>query len=179
MSEWFYATGDQQQGPVSEDGLLGLIQSGQVRPDDLVWNEGMTDWAPASEVFGDRLLGVAQQAPVGYVDMSVPEPGPAAPLGGVAAPTFGAGQPLEPPLNGMAVASLVVGILGIVGCACFPVGIVAIVLGHIAIHQINQAPDTYRGKGLAIGGLIMGYASLALFVLWIILSVASGGLSSY
>lgn len=43
---WFYAAGGQQQGPVDEAQLDALIASGQVKPDTLVWREGMANWQP-------------------------------------------------------------------------------------------------------------------------------------
>lgn len=46
---WFYAQGDSTGGPVSEDQLRGLLTSGTLPPDALVWREGLTTWLPASE----------------------------------------------------------------------------------------------------------------------------------
>ena len=43
---WFYAAGGQQQGPVDDVQLDALITSGQVKPDTLVWHEGMPNWQP-------------------------------------------------------------------------------------------------------------------------------------
>jgi len=50
--EWYYATGDKQQGPVSSAELKQLAASGQLVPDDLVWREGMSEWVEASNVRG-------------------------------------------------------------------------------------------------------------------------------
>jgi len=50
--EWYYAKGDQQQGPVSSTELRQLAASGRVLPDDLVWREGMSEWVAASNVRG-------------------------------------------------------------------------------------------------------------------------------
>ena len=46
---WYYADGDQQRGPVTDAELAGLIESGVVRPETLVWRDGMTDWRPLAE----------------------------------------------------------------------------------------------------------------------------------
>ncbi|NDD39714.1 MAG: DUF4339 domain-containing protein, partial [Verrucomicrobia bacterium] len=43
---WYYAVGQQQQGPVSEEQLQGLVKDGVVTGDTLVWREGMTNWQP-------------------------------------------------------------------------------------------------------------------------------------
>lgn len=49
---WYYAKHDQQHGPVSAAQLQELVTGGTLLPTDLVWKEGMDDWAPASEVKG-------------------------------------------------------------------------------------------------------------------------------
>lgn len=47
--EWYYAKDDQQHGPVPEAELYRLARSGELSPDDLIWNPAMGDrWAPAS-----------------------------------------------------------------------------------------------------------------------------------
>jgi hypothetical protein len=48
--EWYYAKNGQQLGPVSAEVLTRLAASGQVQPTDLVWSEGMPNWAPARTV---------------------------------------------------------------------------------------------------------------------------------
>ncbi len=58
----------------------------------------------------------------------------------------------------MATVSLVLGILSIPFHFCcylgWPIGIISIVLGVIAISKINKEPDRWSGKGLATGGII-------------------------
>jgi hypothetical protein len=48
--EWYYAKGDQKQGPITSEQFRGLAMSGALKPTDLVWTEGMTDWIEASAV---------------------------------------------------------------------------------------------------------------------------------
>jgi hypothetical protein len=50
--EWYYARGNQQVGPVSAAELKRLAGGGEIRPDDLVWRDGLTEWAPARSVRG-------------------------------------------------------------------------------------------------------------------------------
>ena len=53
MSDWFYAKGGQQQGPVTFDQLTQLARSGALDPEkDLVWTSSMKDWQPAGTVEG-------------------------------------------------------------------------------------------------------------------------------
>jgi hypothetical protein len=48
--QWYYAKNGQQLGPVGTEVLMRLASSGQVQPTDLVWKEGMANWAPARTV---------------------------------------------------------------------------------------------------------------------------------
>jgi hypothetical protein len=73
--------------------------------------------------------------------------------------------------SNLAVASLSLGILGWI---LLPVvgGIAAVVTGHMARSEIRSAPDRIEGQGLALSGLVLGWASLAvgiagaLFLFW-------------
>lgn len=55
MSEWFYARGGQQNGPVTFEQLKELARGGSLDAKDLVWNSSMKDWQPAEQIEG--LLG--------------------------------------------------------------------------------------------------------------------------
>jgi tetratricopeptide (TPR) repeat protein len=56
-------------GPVSSSELKGMAASGQLRPDDLVWADGMPDWMPAS-----KLKGLFSEVPRGIVPAPRPVP---------------------------------------------------------------------------------------------------------
>lgn len=76
--------------------------------------------------------------------------------------------------TGLAVASLVLGIVGIVtDCCCWPVGatlgIAAIITGFLALNQVKEG--TGGGKGMATAGLICGIAAIALGILSLILGL--------
>jgi hypothetical protein len=82
--------------------------------------------------------------------------------------------------NGLAIASLVCSLAGMVTCISAPVGIV---LGHVAKRQIRETGE--QGEGLANAGLWVGYILTVLFVLlligWlgiIIFAVSTGATSS-
>ena len=51
-AEWFYTQGQQRLGPVSREQLRELASNGGIRPADLVWTVGMSQWAAASSVPG-------------------------------------------------------------------------------------------------------------------------------
>ncbi len=71
---WYYSKNGTQFGPVAEEELSGKIASGEVSGADLIWQEGMTDWKPASQV--PAFQGSAPMAPppvsTGNVSMAQP-----------------------------------------------------------------------------------------------------------
>ena len=52
MSEWHYSSNGQQMGPVNSAQLKQLAASGELLATDMVWKDGMADWAPASRIKG-------------------------------------------------------------------------------------------------------------------------------
>ena len=56
--QWYFTHGGQQQGPVDSATLMKLASTGQLIPSDLVWQEGMPQWALASSLQG--LFGVPE-----------------------------------------------------------------------------------------------------------------------
>jgi len=59
MSEWYYAKNDRQIGPVTTVSIRQLLASGSLRPTELVWRQGMREWAPVrsvAELAGDAVL---------------------------------------------------------------------------------------------------------------------------
>jgi type II secretory pathway pseudopilin PulG len=76
-------------------------------------------------------------------------------------------QPQRQTRNGLAVASLVLGIISIPTLGLLGVGaITAIVLGSIALNRIKKEPATHSGKGMAIAGIITGAVSLLLIAIF-------------
>ena len=168
--QWFYGQDGAQRGPIDLEAIRALAASGQLRPRDLVWRQGMTDWLPATQVMPELFATAAADAPAPTPESLAPEPvAPVRPTPVAPTPQAGpyaqpAGDPIgyQTPLyeadsqNGRAVASLVLGILSIPSCLCpligIPLGIVAIVLGT----GVRGGPN----KGLAIGGIVCGGVGL-------------------
>ncbi|NUR13931.1 MAG: DUF4339 domain-containing protein [Bradyrhizobium sp.] len=65
MASWFYAAEGKQQGPFPEGQFRDLIAQGVVRPDTLVWTEGMAGWQKAAEIPGLIGGGGAPMIPAG------------------------------------------------------------------------------------------------------------------
>ena len=82
--------------------------------------------------------------------------------------------------NGLAIASLVCSLAGLVTCISAPVGVV---LGHVAKRQIRQTGE--QGEALATAGLWVGYIltvlGIVFFFGWlaiVIFAIGSGAASS-
>jgi len=78
-----------------------------------------------------------------------------------------------PKYNGLAVASLVLGILWIYWVGA----ILAVVFGHIALRQIRGSEGAQTGRGMAIAGLVLGYIGLVILLFVIVLVIWSGSLT--
>jgi hypothetical protein len=84
-------------------------------------------------------------------------------------------RPKQQPSQGLALASMITGILGILTGGCFgPIpGVIALVLGFTALSQIKKSPDKVGGKPFATAGVIIGAISVAfytLLLLWFLLA---------
>jgi heme A synthase len=89
--------------------------------------------------------------------MTVPTPPPSAPAQGSYVP-YAAQAPSR--TNVLAIVSLV---------TAFVVSLAAIITGHIALAQIKRTGE--KGRGLALAGVILGYAGIALGTLVIVANI--------
>jgi hypothetical protein len=82
---------------------------------------------------------------------------------------------VAPPNNGLAVTSMILGIVGIVLIWLYGIGllaaIVAVILGHVAVVQIRNSAGTQGGNGMAIAGLVLGYIVAVPAVLCLLLVI--------
>jgi hypothetical protein len=49
---WYYADGTKQVGPLADDDFANLVQAEIIKPETLVWHEGLPSWQPYREVSG-------------------------------------------------------------------------------------------------------------------------------
>lgn len=140
MPLWYYGSPAGQKGPVEEDELRAMIAAGQVGPETLLWRDGMKDWTRLDAVAEFGAGAVAPYAPPGTLP-----PGYYVPVAN----------------NGLAIASMVCGILAVLTCHIGGIfGIPAVICGHFAISQIRQSPLPMTGRGMAIAGLVTGYLGI-------------------
>ena len=76
--------------------------------------------------------------------------------------------PYPPPIrvrtNGLAIAALVSGLLSVTGVGA----VLAVVFGHLSLAQIKSSGGWQRGSGMALAGIVLGWATIAVVVIAII-----------
>ncbi|MGP4016421.1 DUF4190 domain-containing protein [Saccharopolyspora sp. 5N708] len=82
-------------------------------------------------------------------------------------PPYGMGYPQGPRNNGMAIASMCVSLAAILTCyGAILVGPVGAILGHVALREINRAPQAYSNRSMALVGIIVGWIIAGLWALF-------------
>jgi hypothetical protein len=147
-------TDNKEYGPVSAEQLRQWILQGRANRNTLVQAEGASSWKPLS-------LFPEFSATLGSVPAAQPAPATV--------------QVVSNGTNGMAVASLVSGIVSLPGavCCCLPTLLTAplgIVFGIIALVQVKSCPQQ-SGRGMAWTGIALSIVALALTVLLMFLGV--------
>ncbi|MCS4278210.1 RDD family protein [Stenotrophomonas rhizophila] len=56
MTEWYFADGQERQGPLSAEEMRQRFQRGDITLTTLVWREGFAQWAPLSEAVDELQL---------------------------------------------------------------------------------------------------------------------------
>ena len=159
MTQWHCSVRGMRYGPVSQEQVLSWMAEGRIRSDDLVWHEGMADWAPAGSV-PELAAATTQAGPV-----SPPSPG--------AAPGPPGGTYLKPHRG---VAVLVLGICGLVVCVIC--GIIAWVMANTDLREMaagtmDPAGEsmTKAGKICAIVGVILNIVVIGLWLLAVVVTL--------
>jgi hypothetical protein len=83
-------------------------------------------------------------------------------------PVYGYDYPMSKPTNGLAIAAMIVSIVGLAGICAYGVGSIFIspvgaILGHVARRQIRQRDQA--GEGMALAGIVVGWVGFGLGVL--------------
>jgi hypothetical protein len=148
---WYYHQFGATKGPVDFSRLQQLADAGEVVGEDLVWKEGMPEWIHAG-----RVPGLLRPTEVSAHAKAAAEPTvPQSHYAGMAEP---------PRVSGLAVASLVLGILWLFGIG----SLLAVIFGAVALHQIRISHGRVTGTGLAVAGLTLGILFGALQIIGMI-----------
>ncbi len=166
---WYYTQGGgvEKKGPVTDDEMRSLIAAGQIKPDDLVWSDGMANWAPAGT------MSDIQTQPVT--------------LG--AAPVMAAGGPEGIPagllgwMTFVGVITILEGVLYCVGCIWIPAAIFMIISGVAllgaktaltGVQSVNPELGVFFAK-LTSFMKMMGISFIIMLVTFIIVMILYAG----
>lgn len=106
-----------------------------------------------------------------------PPPGSSAPYGpppygpppyGYGPPPYGYGYPPPQRTNGLAIASMVLGIVWLYWIG----SILALVFGYVAKKQIRERGE--GGDGMATAGIVLGWVGIGVLAIPLVLAVAAG-----
>ncbi|HEY3673407.1 MAG TPA: DUF4190 domain-containing protein [Acidimicrobiia bacterium] len=121
--------------------------------DGATWTEHVSDFGRVS---GDPLRP-------GEV---APPPAPLPPM----PPPVSAAYVSAPRNNGLAIASMVLGLVWVYWIG----SILAVIFGHVALSQIKKSGGARRGRGMAIAGVVLGYVGIALLIVFIVVVATVG-----
>jgi prepilin-type processing-associated H-X9-DG protein len=90
----------------------------------------------------------------------------------------GTAPPVAPPdapprLSGQAVASLVLGVAGVVPYTLGLASLPALLLGYRAVYDVNASDGRLRGRGLARAGMALGVVGLVVVAAWLVVIVSA------
>jgi hypothetical protein len=134
-------TDGKEYGPVSAEVLREWVAQRRANGQTRVQAEGGAEWKPLSDYpeFTAALAGLPRS----------PAPPPLTAAGTATPPQSGK-------TSGMAIASLVLGILGFCGVTA----ILGVILGIVAQVKISRSGGRLKGRGLAIAGILLSVLTL-------------------
>lgn len=169
-AEWFFAVGDVPSGPVAISELKRKAGAGEITPVTMVWKDGMAGWAPCGDVAG-FIFPDTSKLNVGGLEVNLADTreskSPAHVIVQAESRPWSA-----PKTSGLAVASLVLGLLWLCGHG----SLLAVIFGAVAMGQIDRSRGTLEGKGLAITGLILGIIGVSGQVLLLLFPALARGI---
>ena len=174
--KFFVSDDGKERLSITKAELQAGIDSGKYGKKTLGWTKGMNEWLPLSDPSWEKhgiklfqkptvvpkLIKAAPPFEPSFQKPHYKETPPPSPAHGAVhhdSDASGSARTCE-----MALASLLCGI------ALVP--ILPVLLGHIAIARINKSQGAMTGKGLAVGGLALGYLCLVTLLV-------SGGIVAY
>lgn len=157
----YVARAGKQLGPFTLEEVNRQLAAGTISLTDQGWYEGAAGWAPLSTI-----------------------PGVTGSVSGGTLPAASAASNLGPPAlepqrktEPLAILSLILSLAGALGFCCglfLMAGIAGVVCGHLALLRIKSNPEL-EGHGLALAGLIIGYAGIGIWLIW---ALFLGGLAT-
>jgi type II secretory pathway pseudopilin PulG len=148
--QYHVAKNGEKSGPFEKEEVYRRLVAGEFAGTDLGWHEGMGEWEPLAKLLPPQTTAIPAGAPVFRPTVTRPNM-----------------VPQQTQTSGMAIASMICGILGLLlWLPCIP----AIILGHLGLSAIKKSAGALGGKGMAVAGLVMGYLMIALIPIIAILA---------
>lgn len=149
--QYHVAKNGEKSGPFEKEEVYRRLVAGELSGSDLGWHEGLTEWEPLAKLLPP------QTPPIPTAGTPV--------FGSVSTPAQVSPQSAQ--TSGMAIASMICGVLGLLlWLPCIP----AIILGHLGLSAIKKSAGALKGGGMAVAGLVMGYLMIAAIPLIAILA---------
>lgn len=146
-----------QYGPVTAEQLRRWIVEGRANADTQTLAEGSAEWKPLGSL------------PEFAASFRLPVPPAASPV-----------ITHHRKTNGYALWGLICGIVSIISCFCcclnIPVGALGLIFSLIGLSQINEMPDLYEGRAMAIAGIVLSGLGIFLAILILLIDAANGSL---
>ena len=156
-------TDNKEYGPVGAEVLRHWIIERRANAQTFVRPEGTAEWRPLMSFpeFAETLAGQPQPAAAPPLPLAMPRSGPSAPVISETRET-----------SGLAVASLVLGIVGMFSCGI--TALPGLIIGIVSLSKIRKSNGKPSGKGLGIAGICASIVSLLFTALLIILILPFG-----
>jgi hypothetical protein len=149
-------------GPIDADQLRRWIAEGRANASTQTLAPGATEWKP---------LGTLSEFAVHFAATQMPPS---------IAPVSGSHHRRT---NPFALWGMILGILATVCCFCcclnVPLGALGLVFSIIGLLQINENPDMYEGRGLAVVGIVLSSVGLLCGLGLFLSSAITGNQNSY
>lgn len=150
------------------DLLKAAFSEGRLSPEE---HAARSEQAMRAQTYGD-LQRLVTDLPTGVTPMPAPSPPPSPPAALQYPPQLRPAGPVPPtrPRNPLASASLALGLLSFLtwGVTSVP----AIITGHLGLNRIRQTGE--EGQGMAVTGMVIGYATLAFLLLRVVIWISTG-----
>jgi type II secretory pathway pseudopilin PulG len=141
--QYHVAKNGEKSGPFEKEEVYRRLVSGELSGSDLGWCEGMAEWEPLSKLIPPQTPPIPSSANKAvFASSAIRVAGPLP----------------NTKTSGMAVASMICGILGLLlWLPCIP----AVILGHLGLSAIKKSAGALKGGGMAVTGLVTGYLMIA------------------
>ena len=150
-----------QYGPVSAEQLRRWIAEGRANAQTQVHVEGSSEW---------KSLGTLPEFASAFTPQSPP------PF------TTPGGTPWRR-TNAYALWGMICGLVGLLSCCCcclsLPCGALGLIFSLIGLSEINQHPDIYQGRGVAIAGIVLSTLSLLIGICMLFSDMSNGHFHHY